>query len=71
LSWSHFVELIKLEDSLQRDFYLTMCCDARWSVRTLRERMDGMLYERTAIAKQPDLIVRQELTHLQQQPEST
>lgn len=66
LSWSHFVELLKVEDQIKREFYATMCSDARWSVRTLRERMDSMLYERTAIAKEPDAILRKELAELQQ-----
>jgi hypothetical protein len=68
LSWSHFVELLKLDDSIKRNFYIQMCADAHWSVRTLRERMDGLLFERIAISKQPDAIIRQELTKLQQQP---
>ncbi len=66
LSWSHFVELLKVEDQIKREFYATMCSDARWSVRTLRERMDSMLYERTAIAKEPEAILRKELAELQQ-----
>ena len=52
LSWSHFVEIIKIEDELKREFYIRMCADARWSVRALRERIDNMLFERTAISKQ-------------------
>ncbi|MES2674107.1 MAG: PDDEXK nuclease domain-containing protein [Pseudomonadota bacterium] len=69
LNWSHMVEIIKLEDELKRDFYIALCSEGRWSVRVLRERIESMLYERTAIAKRPDLVVRQELAQLQQQPE--
>jgi predicted nuclease of restriction endonuclease-like (RecB) superfamily len=61
LSWSHFVELIKIEDELKRGFYIRMCSDAHWPVRTLRERMDSMLYERTALSKQADAVIAQEL----------
>jgi len=68
LSWSHFVEIIKIDDAVKREFYIRMAVEGRWSVRTLRERMDGMLFERTAISKQPDALIRQELTQLQQQP---
>lgn len=68
LSWSHFVEIIKIENETKREFYIRLCADAHWSVRTLRERMDGMLFERTAISKQPDILIRRELTQLQQQP---
>lgn len=68
LSWSHFVEIIKIDDAIKREFYIRMAVDGRWSVRTLRERMDGMLFERTAISKQPDALIQRELTQLQQQP---
>ena len=61
MSWSHFVELIKIEDELKRGFYIRLCSEARWSVRTLRERIDSMLYERTALSKQPDAVIAQEL----------
>lgn len=49
LSWSHFVRLIALKDSLKRDFYAEMCRIETWNVRTLRKKIDTMLYERTAI----------------------
>ena len=67
LSWSHFVELIKLDNDIQREFYTRMSSHEGWSVRTLRERMDSMLFERSAIAKQPEKIIRQELAKLKQQ----
>ena len=50
LQWSHFVEVIPLKDDLQREFYLTLAASERWSIRQLRKEIDGMLYERTAIA---------------------
>ncbi len=64
LSWSHFVEIIKLNNDLQREFYAKMCSNEGWSVRTLRERIDSMLFERSAIAKQPDKVIRNELEKL-------
>ncbi len=67
LSWSHFVELLKLENAIQREFYARMSHHEGWSVRTLRERMDGMLFERSTIAKQPEQVIRQELAKLEQQ----
>ena len=54
LGWSHFKEILYLEDSLQRDFYVEMCRLEGWSVRTLRSRVRGMLYERTAISRRPE-----------------
>ncbi len=66
LSWSHFVEIIPLKDDLQRDFYAEMCRIERWSVRTLRKKIDGMLYERTAISKKPEELVKKELAALRE-----
>ena len=64
LGWSHFVEIIYLKDQLQRDFYAEMCRIERWSVRTLRQKVGGMLFERTALSKKPELLVGQELAKL-------
>lgn len=61
LSWSHFLEIIYPKEPLKRDFYAEMCRIERWSVRALRERMGSMLFERTAIARQPEALIRQEL----------
>lgn len=61
LSWSHFLQVIPLDDDLKRQFYLTMAADQRWSKRTLKAKIDGMLYERTAIAKHPDEVIRRDL----------
>ncbi len=71
LGWSHFVEIIPLKDELQRDFYVEMCRLERWSVRTLRERVEGMLYERTAISRQPELTIRSALETLQREDRLT
>ncbi|MDO5664677.1 MAG: PDDEXK nuclease domain-containing protein [Bacteroidia bacterium] len=60
-SWSHIKELIYIEDSLKRSFYMEMCKIEKWSVRTFRERINSMLYERTSISKQPEEVIRQEL----------
>ena len=64
LSWSHFVEFIKVKDALKREFYITMSTHERWDVRTLRERINSMLFERTAISKKPELTIRQDLEAL-------
>ena len=64
LGWSHFVELIPLKKPLQRDFYAEMCRIERWSVRALRAKIDGMLYERTALAKKPAPVAELELERL-------
>ena len=64
LSWTHILALLPLKNPLQREFYAEMCRVERWSVRTLRERIQSMLYERTAISKKPDEVARAELAKL-------
>lgn len=64
LSWSHFLMVMPIKDSLAREFYLTMAASEHWSKRTLESKIDGMLYERTAIATKPDELIKQELTEL-------
>ncbi len=64
LSWSHFLQVIPIDDDLARNFYLTMAADQRWSKRTLKAKIDGMLYERTAIAKQPEEVILHDLEEL-------
>jgi len=67
LSWSHFKELIVLEDTLKIEFYAQMTIAQNWGVRTLRERIDSMLYERTALSKQPDELIKYELNNIKQE----
>ncbi|MDI3979992.1 PDDEXK nuclease domain-containing protein [Pseudomonas aeruginosa] len=64
LSWSHFVLLLALKEPLQRDYYAQMAGTERWSVRTMRERIDSMLYERTALSQKPEETIAQELATL-------
>lgn len=64
LTWTHFVALIPLKDPLQRDFYLDMARTGRWSVRTLREGISSMLYERTTLSKRPEETVKADLEAL-------
>src|SRR5258706_12362538 len=53
LGWSHFVRLITVDDPLARDFYGEMSRVEKWSVRTLRAKIGGMLYERVGLSKKP------------------
>ncbi len=71
LGWTHFTLIIPLKDDLKRDFYAEMCRIERWSTRTLRQKIDGMLYERTALSKKPDQLIRQELDDLRAEDKLT
>ena len=67
LTWSHFVELLPIEDDLKRDFYAAMCKNEGWSVRTLRDRKKSMLYERTAISRKPEETIKDDIIQLMDQ----
>lgn len=61
LSWSHIRLIIPMETELQRQFYIEICKLEKWSVRTFQERINSMLYERTAISKKPELTIQNDL----------
>lgn len=71
LSWSHFVLISAIDDQLKRDFYGEMCRVQHWSVRTLKNQLDGMLYERTAISKKPEEVIKSQLGKLKDIDEMT
>lgn len=50
LSWTHFLIIMSVKNPIAREFYITMAAAERWSIRTLEAKIDGMLFERTAIA---------------------
>lgn len=69
LGWTHFTMLIPIKDPLKREFYAEMCRAERWSTRDLRQRLDGMLYERTALSRKPEVLIRKELAVLRENGE--
>lgn len=71
LSWSHFVELLQVQDKIKREFYATMCSNEYWSVRTLRERIGSALFERTAISKKPEETIINDLQLLSNENKMT
>jgi predicted nuclease of restriction endonuclease-like (RecB) superfamily len=64
LKWSHFVALLNIDNKLKREFYAEMCRIERWSLSRLKEKINSMLFERTAIAKKPESIIEKEITKL-------
>lgn len=66
LSWTHFTVLIPIKDPLSREFYTQMCQLEKWSVRTLRQQIDSMLFERTALSKKPQKLIEKELGELKE-----
>ena len=71
LGWSHFKEIIYQKDQLSRDFYAEMCRIERWNVRTLRSKINGMLFERTAISRKPEETIKNEIAELRDEDKLT
>ncbi len=71
LTWSHIRALMFIDDPLKRDFYTEMCKHERWSVRTLRERINSLLFERTALSKQPEKTIAGDLRLLKDEGKMT
>jgi predicted nuclease of restriction endonuclease-like (RecB) superfamily len=61
LSWSHIRLVMFMDEPIKRDFYIEMCKLEKWSVRTFQERINSLLYERTAISKKPEQTIIYEL----------
>lgn len=51
LSWSHHVELLKISNDTERDFYTKQTIAAKWSVRELMRQKDSGLFLRLAVSK--------------------
>lgn len=64
LSWSHLRKLNAVDDPLKREFYTEMACLENWSVRQLNERINSLLFERTAISKKPEQTIANDLHEL-------
>lgn len=71
LSWTHIKTLIYIDDQLKRDFYLQLCQQEHWSTRVLQERLDSMLFERTALSRKPEALIADELDNLRQSNQLT
>jgi predicted nuclease of restriction endonuclease-like (RecB) superfamily len=67
LSFSHFVELLQLEDSLQRRFYEIECIRGNWSVRELKRQIASLYYERSGLSTDKEALAR--LAHAQAEPQ--
>jgi predicted nuclease of restriction endonuclease-like (RecB) superfamily len=71
LTWTHIRQLIYIDDPLRRDFYIEMCKRENWSTRMLKKKIDSMLYERTALSKKPEEVIRHELDQLRDEDKMT
>ena len=57
LSWSHYFEILKLNNSLEISFYINECKKQHWSVRELKRQINSMLFHRFAVSKDKENIL--------------
>ena len=58
LSWTHFIELIRIDDPLKRAFYEAECLHGHWSIRQLQRQIGSLLYERTGLSNDKESVIR-------------
>ena len=51
LHWAHYCEILKLDEELERNFYLKQCEQESWTVRELRRQINSMLFHRLALSR--------------------
>lgn len=68
LSWSHIIELIRIDDPWKRAFYENECIHGHWSKRQLQRQIESLLYERTGLSTNKKAVV--ERARKQEPPES-
>jgi predicted nuclease of restriction endonuclease-like (RecB) superfamily len=66
LTWTHLRSLMSIDDELKRKFYMEMTRIERWDTRTLDQKIDQMLYERTALSRKPEALIKEELGLIEQ-----
>jgi predicted nuclease of restriction endonuclease-like (RecB) superfamily len=71
LSWTHFTQIIYIDNPLKRDFYAEMCRVEQWSTRTLEKKINSMLFERTALSRKPAKLAQKELKQLRAEDKLT
>jgi len=64
LTWTHLRSLMSIEDELKRTFYIEMARIEHWDTRTLDQKIDSMLFERTALSRKPEELIKQELQQI-------
>ena len=57
LSWSHYFELLKVDDDLACNFYEKQCIKEKWSIREFKRQKQSMLFERIALSKKKEEVL--------------
>jgi predicted nuclease of restriction endonuclease-like (RecB) superfamily len=57
LSWTHLLEIVRIEDTLKRAFYELEAVKSNWSRRELKRQINSLLYERIGLSKDKDAVL--------------
>ena len=71
LGWTHFKTIIYIDDPLKRDFYSKMSCLEHWSTRMLDKKIGSMLFERIALSRKPEKVIKREIDVLKKTDQLT
>lgn len=66
LTWTHLKSLMYIKDPLERKFYAHLCGMEHWDTRTLDQKIDQQLYQRSAISRKPEEVIKQELAEVKE-----
>lgn len=58
LTWSHYVELLKIDDPMERSFYEKEAVSENWGVRELKRQMKSMLFHRIVLSSDKQEVLR-------------
>lgn len=58
LSWSHYLQLMRIQNPDERNFYEVEAAKENWNVRTLQRMYNSSLYERLAFSRDKDEVMR-------------
>ncbi|MGA2174870.1 MAG: PDDEXK nuclease domain-containing protein [Verrucomicrobiota bacterium] len=57
-SWTHILELIRIDDPLKRAFYENECLKGNWSKRQLQRQIGSLLFERTGLSRNKAAVIK-------------
>lgn len=66
MTWTHLRSLMSVKDPLARQFYMEMYHIEHWDSRTFEKQIDGQLYERTAISRRPEEVIKRQLAEVRE-----
>lgn len=58
LSWSHYLEILKIDEEPKRNFYIKETINSKWSVRELQRQRDSLLYERLTLSVDKEKVLK-------------